>query len=254
MKKDITISHLVVNGCSFVYGDGLDSPNTQAWPKLLADKLGVPVVNLALGATSNDRIYRKTVEYFFTDTAANPFYIIGMTSSSRREEYRKTWHEYAPLNLAHPAPDTSWNNKIEKLLAEESDDVELIKRKFNLWLAIINLFKSNNINYLTMDMIPDESTAIHNLELQYPKLCEYVLKDAYHLSDYFNFTHLLPKLPCGHEAASSHIEIADYLHNNLINKYNIIIEPDHSYPHVKDFYKPYETKWASFFKRSDWII
>ena len=254
MKKDITISHLVANGCSFTYGDGLDSPTTQAWPKLLADKLGVPVVNLALGGASNDRIYRKTVDYFFADNISNPFYVIGMTSNTRREEYRNSWKDYAALNLAGPPQFSNWNTKIEQMLAEESDDIELIKRKLNIWLAIINLFKSTQTNYFVFDTIPDDGITMHEVASLHPRLYEYVIGDSCHLSGYFHFVNPLPKLPCGHQDASAQIEIADYLYNNLIDRYNVTIEPNHEYLRAKDFYTVYETNWAKRLNRSDWII
>ena len=38
------ITHLVVNGCSWTYCQGLDDPKTQGWPALLAKKLGVEVL------------------------------------------------------------------------------------------------------------------------------------------------------------------------------------------------------------------
>ena len=63
----LEISHLVVNGCSFTYCQGLESPNTQGWPALLAKKLNVPVVNLAAPGSSNDGIYRRTYDYFYND-------------------------------------------------------------------------------------------------------------------------------------------------------------------------------------------
>jgi hypothetical protein len=57
------ITHLVVNGCSWTYCQGLEDPKNQGWPKLLADQLGCEVVNLAIPGTGNDTIHRRTYEY-----------------------------------------------------------------------------------------------------------------------------------------------------------------------------------------------
>lgn len=55
------IKLLVANGCSMTAGDELDSPETRAWPVLLAQALGVDLVNMGLSGGSNRRIVRTTV-------------------------------------------------------------------------------------------------------------------------------------------------------------------------------------------------
>jgi hypothetical protein len=55
------INLLVANGCSLVRGAELDDPAREAWPALLAARLGVPVVNLGCDCGSNRRIVRTTV-------------------------------------------------------------------------------------------------------------------------------------------------------------------------------------------------
>lgn len=52
---------LVTNGCSCTRGEELIDPQTQAWPVLLAEILGVECVNLARDGSSNRRIVRSTV-------------------------------------------------------------------------------------------------------------------------------------------------------------------------------------------------
>jgi hypothetical protein len=52
---------LVVNGCSLTYGTELAEPGREAWPALLGDQLGIPVVNLGCSGGSNRRLMRTTV-------------------------------------------------------------------------------------------------------------------------------------------------------------------------------------------------
>jgi len=52
---------LIANGCSYTRGAELDRPEREAWPALLAARLGVPVVNLASDGGSNRRIVRTTL-------------------------------------------------------------------------------------------------------------------------------------------------------------------------------------------------
>lgn len=57
----MVIKLLVANGCSYTRGAELERPERQAWPAVLADRIGVPVVNLASDGGSNRRIIRTTV-------------------------------------------------------------------------------------------------------------------------------------------------------------------------------------------------
>jgi hypothetical protein len=253
MKKEITISHLVVNGCSFTYCEGLDSPATQGWPALLAQKLGVPVVNIALGGTSNFRIYRKSVDYFFKDTGSNPFYIIGMTSCTRLEQYLRKRNDYVALNLIGKPPSQFWEAQLLSLLRNNSDPLILAKQKLDIWLSIINLFKAPNINYLTVDMLANGQDIDNELNQLHPKLFDYTMNDYNHVKDYLDFNGTLGKLPCGHDDAVAQVSIAEYLYNQLTDRYNVTVEPS-EYLKIKDFYTQSEQTWARNLGRGDWIL
>jgi hypothetical protein len=248
--QEINISHLVVNGCSFTYCDGLEDPSTQGWPALLANKLGVPVVNLAWGGSGNDRIYRKTVDYFFKDFGSDPFYIIGMSSSSRREEYDRHIGDFFHINLvdSYGYPDR-WRKKLEEILVSNLDPTVLAVKKLNLWLSIINLFKSTNTNYLITDMIGIGHPLDAETRKLHPKLYDYVINDPNHVA---STRHLpLSTLRCGHDDAVSQILIAEYMYSELTNRYSVsTTSSDHL--KVKDFYTEIEMRLASN-NRSAWI-
>jgi len=53
---------VVTNGCSFTHGTSLAEPERTCWPRVLADALDAPLVNLAAGGGSNHRLVRTTVE------------------------------------------------------------------------------------------------------------------------------------------------------------------------------------------------
>ena len=53
---------LYFNGCSHTYGDDLDLPATQAWPAILANKLGYKFLNDAVSGNANDHIIYRTIK------------------------------------------------------------------------------------------------------------------------------------------------------------------------------------------------
>jgi hypothetical protein len=253
MKKEITISHLVVNGCSFTYCEGLENPSTQGWPTLLAKKLNVPVVNLAMGGTGNHRIYRKTVDYFFKDTESNPFYLIGMTSCTRMEQYSRHISDYVAINIVGKHYTQLWENQFVRLMQKGNDPLILAKAKLDIWLSIINLFKSTDTNYLMTDMLVNGPEVDDELSEMYPKLFDYTINDPNHAKDYVKHTSNLGKLPCNHYDAEAQIKISEYLYQELTARY--IVNPvSTDYLKLKDFYTESETNYISTRKKGDWII
>jgi hypothetical protein len=51
---------LMTNGCSLTRGEELTRPEAEAWPVLLADRLGVRLINLARDGGSNRRVVRTS--------------------------------------------------------------------------------------------------------------------------------------------------------------------------------------------------
>lgn len=73
---------ILTNGCSFT--EGYDLPDREStWPFRLGKIINKPVVNLALGGGSNERIFRTTKEFLI---AHNPeLIVIGWTQFDRTE-------------------------------------------------------------------------------------------------------------------------------------------------------------------------
>jgi len=74
---------LVANGCSFTEGYYLDN-KTLAWPGVLSKMLNTDVHNLAIGAGSNDRIFRTSIQHLHLDQDID-FLVIGWTGLARSE-------------------------------------------------------------------------------------------------------------------------------------------------------------------------
>lgn len=97
---------LVANGCSYTRGEELPDPKAQAWPVLLARRLGIEVVNLAADGASNRRIVRSTVAELEGLRAARSLRpdevltVVAWSQSSRWEYYsereRQALHQDPP--------------------------------------------------------------------------------------------------------------------------------------------------------------
>ena len=91
-------------GDSFTYGAELDEPKKQAWPRLVADRLGYKLVNLAKPGASNDYIIRTTVE--FLETRTPDIAIIAWTTPDRLEI-----NEIQCTSNSHPDVFKTWDDQ-----------------------------------------------------------------------------------------------------------------------------------------------
>lgn len=244
----IEITHLVTVGCSFTYCQALYDPPNQGWPRLLANKLGVPLVNLGEPGSSNDGIARRTYNYFYKNLPTNskPLFVVAMSQNVRREEYFTEFdHDsgFGPeqINDYHGLTIGDKKNPVAKAIYEQMNDIGVYKsqeRKLRLWASIINLFKANNIPYVISDYIPytDEETELY-IKLNYPELNKYINMDSNKLKDFSFITKGYPKaMDKGHDGPDAQIVLADYIYKQLLKRHEKIIPiKDAKFLPLKDF-------------------
>lgn len=221
----IEISHIVVNGCSFTYCQGLENPSEQGWPTLLAKKFNVPVVNLSVKGSGNDSIYRRTLDYHYTGKNYNskPLYIIAFSQALRREEYITTYKNNVINNFCGL---TQYGDEpIERSIYEHLDENGIYHMEFKkllYWISVVNLFKVNNIPYLTTNYMNDHLPSLERLKNNHKNLYESVHEDKFRVKNFHDITEKLDRTKCGHDGLISQSAIADYCYNILHEKFNQI--------------------------------
>jgi hypothetical protein len=219
----IGITHLVVNGCSFTYCQGLDNPKEQGWPTLLANKLKVPVVNLAIKGSGNDAIHRRTYEYFFEDLPNNskPLYIIAWSQYWRREIWNKKYYDnkdgYVGINLTSFIP----KNHAEYSLLDNWSEEDFHRKTILYRLSLDSLFKSKHIPYLS-SFFTDVENITPSLVHKFPNSLAYLNKTPITNPFFDKIIAPYPTLPCGHHGPEAQIALADFIYNYLINEYGEI--------------------------------
>lgn len=237
----LEISHLVVNGCSFTYCQGLDKPHERGWPAILGRLLNVPVVNLAMGGSGNDSICRRTYEYFYKDHRDNkPFYITALSGSARKEEFYTKYQDTQVndfISLRLDFPDTKPDNyEYEHVIHMNYNVKERLKLMYAAQL--INLFKSNNLNYFITDFMPTRDIDVINyINKNHKNLSDHFYKDKNKILNFTQIVRRLKSLPCGHVAEVGNIAIANYLYEELLKRYKKIIPVESPYLKLIDFYE-----------------
>ena len=78
-------------GDSFTYGQELPNPEHQAWPVLLADKLGYRLINDGTPGVSNEFIIKKTIQAV---AKHKPDLVVIAWTSCGRQEHADEWGVY----------------------------------------------------------------------------------------------------------------------------------------------------------------
>lgn len=232
MKQQIKISHLVTNGCSFTYCQGIENPRENGWPALIAKRLGVPVVNLASKGSGNDAIFRRTYEYFYLNKPFNnnPFWITAWSFSVRREEFFTTYRGL-PLDEFQTIDLKSGGTLEKEIVFNAMTDKGMIaceRKKMLYWAACLELFKSNNIPYLTTDYMPNSDESIyHFLKEQFATQYNTVYHDNNKIANFIDLTKPFAedRLPCGHDGPKAMVALADYAYEQIMARYDVTIVP-----------------------------
>ena len=233
------ISHLVVNGCSFTYGQGLTDPIKYAWPTLLAKKLGVPSVNLAIPGIGMDGIYRRTYQYFYKDImhSNHPFYIHAYTQSQRREIYHSltpegnVGQEFRILGTQNSPADRYLINNTDLYCLQQ---LEL--KKHMIWNSITSLLDVHKVPHLhTNQMDSERDVEIWLLE-NYPALFNSNYRHVDKVEDLYKITKHLEKTECLHETPDGHKLIADFLYDEIISRNDSIEIVNSEYSTLEDIH------------------
>lgn len=256
----LEVSHLVVNGCSLTYCQGLDNVKEQGWPALLAKKLGVPVVNLAFNGSGNDAIHRRTFEYFYKSLKYNskPLYITAFSHATRREEFFKKYKidnasELYGLDLSASAKDLIASLGIygvfdDETLIYRSSFEACERKKFILWNSLIQLFRNNNIPYLTCDYLPTNDSKVESyMKENFGELYNFALNDPNYIGQLNELTKDIPKLPCLHESLDAMPIIADHLYTVIKKVYGSITPVNIDYLTLEKYYSDNVKKYLSKF-------
>lgn len=243
------VSHLLVNGCSFTYGQGLDDPINRSWPALVAKKLGIPLVNLSFPGSSNQGIRRRTYEYLFSSTCVgSPLAITALTMYSRLE----AWYNRRADLANHYATIEYHGRKIKKDPYTESymlnyNEENFVRQTMIDTLALKSLFESKNIPYLIADYSGDEAMFLKLQAKGYIETLKKKCYDQHHIGSLCELTSKLKKLPCGHDGDQAQEVVAKYVLGKIDDIYGDITPVSTEFDRVSDMEipLPFKSIWAT---------
>jgi hypothetical protein len=227
-------------GCSFTYGDELTSPNTHAWPVVLANKLNAKVTNDAVQGGSNARTVYRTIKHSQNNY---DLYLIAWTTYGRftfyksdnnfetnfnpqlvhnlygKESFFKDWgstlykHWYNELYAFK-----LWLQQIIQLqnvlLHKNYLMINTMDNNLSNWLVTKDEFTNSIKHLINFDSMNDEQIFDEYKEIQY--YISLIDFSKFYMWNEFYITQLssiFPVGPRGHMLEQGHNHLAELLHN-----------------------------------------
>lgn len=235
----LEVSHIVVNGCSWTYGQGLANPSKDAWPALLSKKLNIPIVNIAMPGSGNDSIFRRSSQYLFKNLPTNskPLFIIAWSHIDREE----AWNIHEGRYRGITCTDVNNLSLREKAYIENFNSYDRYLRSLSLKISMIAILNTFNIPYMigdyensAKDFIEGEATA--SMKYQLREMVDFINNNTtVWKTPLIDYTLGVTKLPCGHEDVAGHRLICENLYNVVLNVYKDIRHTPCSYINTSVF-------------------
>ena len=226
MKK---IRRLIAHGCSFTYGEELQDPSTGSWPALVADQLGVELVNLGQPAYSNDAIVQDIVATKINQIDYSDMVIICWTTYLRMQyqdqagwftiwpgrEYKKNilqWNKYDDLREG-----------LTKHTAVLNNDDWLYSRWLTQIILMQSYLESKHVKYLFFSAFDNQQQ--YAIKKQgYRELLEKINHNnfiGWPDKGFSEWAYPCELGPRKHPLEDGHRKVADKLLDALANRYEI---------------------------------
>ena len=258
----MNFSHLVVNGCSCSKGIGLLATE-KSWPQILADKLGLPLVNIAIGGSGNTAIHRRNIEYFHLNLQHdNSPLVINVWSQYWREEvWRKDRKGYSPLSRMRSIARSFWPLELKSAFKPSVDHVETPEDHYDKafllnWddkhhytrtqtakLSTIALLERYGIGYVNFDYFNDMELyreLIPTLEPWYKEAASILENNTRNINGNLNamVEHLPKASDLVHAGQEAQFVIANYIYDVILEIYTMVQHDPKPYTKLNDYLGP----------------
>lgn len=238
---DVNISHIVTNGCSFTFCQGLPNIKEQGWPGLISKNLNCPLVNLGLPGVGNDSITRRSVEYLLNNISlkgGKPLVIIGWSQPWRREAWlqykNKKYYEYQEYyTIAYPLNPKEIDNGYQQGLLDHWNEEDHYRRSLMSKISLISFLENYDIPFIMTDfMNQEENKEVSKMvDEKFFGISSVVKNNKFLIEPMHELTSQMAKLPCGHDGVETQVFIANFILSKIK-----MLHPELTFTNNEDYY------------------
>ena len=236
---------ILLNGCSFTYGDELSDPTAHAWPAILAAKLSADFNNDAVSGGTNSRTVYRTIKNTQDDYDLYP---IAWTNYTRFTFYKSDNNFEVNFNpqLLQALYSTEkfykdWGNTLYKhwynelyafklwlqqiiqlqkvLIDKKYLMINTVDNNLSKWLANESKFIDSVKDLINFDLMNDQQIIDEYREIQY--YISLIDFSKFYRWNEFYITELCDRFPCGpegHILEQGHKHLANLIYQHLCLK------------------------------------
>ena len=217
----------------YVNGDSYSAPSKdfKVYSDILGENLSVPVINDAMSGSSNDRIFRTTLEYVSSLTSnEKPVIVLGFSFFTREE----TWIDDIDA-YKHRIKDYSKSQFVSLDWLKKSDvsdeimhliiDQNINKQAINFYTKLYMLTSflkgldipyfifsaANNVDYRNLNWDSLKSLSMYQKICQDSNVLDFKTFNIPHWADKNN----IKTTPTGHLFEDGHVKFAEYIQTKL---------------------------------------
>lgn len=145
-------------GCSFTFGEELPDPATQAWPALLAGRLGIQLVNKAKPGVGNEYLIKKTMQFvprLKPDLVAVSWTSCGRVEFSDDAGTYTMWPGVDPVHVSHYPMEH--RRTLVDYLSRHNNDIHEHRRWLRDVILLQDYLKLRDVNYFFLNNFDNQT-------------------------------------------------------------------------------------------------
>ncbi len=203
-------------GDSFTYGQELPNPATQAWPVLLADRLGYRLINDGRPGVGNEYIVKQTIKAV---AKHKPELVVVAWTSCGRQEHADEWGAYdvwpgCSSRAFDEDPKLQYRKELIKYITVNNNAEHEYRRWLRQVILLQSFLQNHGIEYIMCNVFDNQHRfGKHYKNNQgYYELIDHTKFMGWPNDGFVEWAYDTPHGPGGHPLEQGHKQIAEKIY------------------------------------------
>lgn len=203
-------------GDSFTYGQELPDPQQQAWPKLVADRLGYRLINEGTPGVGNEFLVKKTM---LAIEKHKPDLVVVAWTSCGRQEHADEWGVYdiwpgCSIDQFDQDHVLKYRTELVKYITVNNNEQHEYRRWLRQVVLMQNFLQNYNIEYIMCNVFDNQHrfSKFHETNQDYYNLINESRLIGWPNEGMIEWAQDTPHGPGGHPLELGHKQIAEKIY------------------------------------------
>jgi phage anti-repressor protein len=208
-------------GDSFTYGQELPNPEQQAWPVLLADRLGYRLINDGRPGVGNEYIVKQTIKAV---AKYKPELVVVAWTSCGRQEHADEWGAYdiwpgCSSRVFDEDPKLQYRKELIKYITVNNNAEHEYRRWLRQVILLQSFLQNHSIEYIMCNVFDNQHRfGKHYKDNQgYYELIDHTKFVGWPTDGFVEWAYDTPHGPGGHPLEQGHKQIAEKIYEACNN-------------------------------------